>query len=202
LDNPNLTIQEIQWIRIQRRIKHRLNREFNPRVRFFSNLFREKNLFPLIGAEIGVNYGEYTYRLLQEIRDDVDMMYCVDPYKVYGDRQGWKKQQWEQLYVQTVHRFSSYDNVTIVRATSERGAWVVPDCLGYVFIDGDHSYHSVTEDIHFWEEKIVDGGILSGHDYNFKKYFSVTEAVNDYAKRYGREIHNPVGGCFYWEVHR
>jgi hypothetical protein len=39
----------------------------------------------------------------------------------------------------------------------------VPD---FVFIDGDHSYLAVSEDIKFWKKKMKNGGILSGHDSN------------------------------------
>jgi hypothetical protein len=101
-----------------------------------------------------------------------------------------------------VDRFASYKNVTVLRKSSNQGALLVPNDLNYVFIDGDHRYKSVMNDLHLWEKKIVNGGVLSGHDYNFKKYHSVTKAVDDYAKRYGRELYNPIRGCFYWEVHR
>jgi predicted O-methyltransferase YrrM len=34
-----------------------------------------------------------------------------------------------------------------------------------VFIDGDHSYKSVRNDIMFWEPLLAPGGLLCGHDY-------------------------------------
>lgn len=38
--------------------------------------------------------------------------------------------------------------------------------LDFVFIDGDHSYESVRDDISAWLPKVKSGGLLAGHDYN------------------------------------
>jgi hypothetical protein len=37
--------------------------------------------------------------------------------------------------------------------------------LDFVFIDGNHSFPYVAEDIFYWEKKVRPGGIVSGHDY-------------------------------------
>lgn len=39
------------------------------------------------------------------------------------------------------------------------------ESLDFVFIDGDHAYESIKEDILAWMPKIKNGGILAGHDY-------------------------------------
>jgi hypothetical protein len=42
----------------------------------------------------------------------------------------------------------------------------VPDMsLDWVFIDGNHSYEYVKEDIPGWTSKVKLGGIVSGHDF-------------------------------------
>ena len=43
-----------------------------------------------------------------------------------------------------------------------------------VFIDGDHNYQAVKEDILFWQKKVVKGGLLCGHD---ARDISVSQAV-------------------------
>jgi predicted O-methyltransferase YrrM len=40
------------------------------------------------------------------------------------------------------------------------------DSLDFVFIDADHEYQAVLQDIHHWLPKVKPGGCLSGHDYN------------------------------------
>jgi beta-1,4-mannosyl-glycoprotein beta-1,4-N-acetylglucosaminyltransferase len=53
------------------------------------------------------------------------------------------------------------------RMTSVEAAKTYDDnSLDFVFIDADHSYESVKEDIIAWYPKIKPGGIISGHDYH------------------------------------
>lgn len=51
--------------------------------------------------------------------------------------------------------------------------------LDLVFIDADHRYEAVKEDIIAWLPKIRKGGILSGHDYDYPRYGGVTIAVDE-----------------------
>lgn len=37
--------------------------------------------------------------------------------------------------------------------------------INFVYIDGDHSYEGVCTDITSWLPKIIDDGIIGGHDY-------------------------------------
>lgn len=46
-----------------------------------------------------------------------------------------------------------------------------------VFIDGDHSYESVRDDILAWLPCVVDGGILCGHDFHHPP---VRQAVTEF----------------------
>lgn len=48
--------------------------------------------------------------------------------------------------------------------------------LDFVFIDGDHQFESVKNDIQCWLPKIKKGGVLAGHDYTCW-WESVTAAV-------------------------
>lgn len=48
-----------------------------------------------------------------------------------------------------------------------------------VFIDGDHTYQQVREDIWMWLPHIVEGGILCGHDYGWEKWPGVKQAFDE-----------------------
>lgn len=37
--------------------------------------------------------------------------------------------------------------------------------LDWVYIDGNHSYEAVVDDIHAWLPKLKPGGLIGGHDY-------------------------------------
>ena len=62
---------------------------------------------------------------------------------------------------------------------SEDLAPFIPDGIAdLVFIDADHTYEAVKQDIMLWKPKLKPGGLLSGHDYD-KKHPDVKRAVDD-----------------------
>ncbi len=52
--------------------------------------------------------------------------------------------------------------------------------LDFVFIDANHYYDGVKEDITKWLPKIKDNGIMAGHDYNEHSWPGVIKAVNEF----------------------
>ena len=50
--------------------------------------------------------------------------------------------------------------------------------LDFVYIDGDHSYNAVMNDIKNWIPKIKDNGLIGGHDYH-TGLLDVVNAVNN-----------------------
>ena len=59
--------------------------------------------------------------------------------------------------------------------------------LDFVFIDGQHTYEAVCEDIDAWLSKVKPGGVLAGHDHRYPPVAkAVAEKLGDKAKREGR----------------
>jgi predicted O-methyltransferase YrrM len=54
--------------------------------------------------------------------------------------------------------------------------------IDFAFIDADHDYASVRQDLTAWWPKIKPGGILAGHDYG-TCWEGVTHAVNEFVLR-------------------
>ncbi len=52
-----------------------------------------------------------------------------------------------------------------LRTTSVIASTIIRNDLAAVYIDGDHSYEAVRDDIKAWLPKVRKGGILAGHDY-------------------------------------
>ena len=40
------------------------------------------------------------------------------------------------------------------------------ESLDFIFIDAEHTYEGVKEDLNAWYSKIKQGGLISGHDFN------------------------------------
>ncbi len=61
------------------------------------------------------------------------------------------------------------------------------ESLDFVFIDGNHDFEYVVEDICKWTKKVRKGGIVSGHDYVKMRNgrMHIVQAVNAYTWSYG-----------------
>jgi len=69
------------------------------------------------------------------------------------------------------------DNVEIIKNFSKHASFSFKNkSLDFVYIDGEHIYNAVVEDIQHWVPKIKPGGYIAGHDY---WYNDVVGAVKD-----------------------
>jgi predicted O-methyltransferase YrrM len=70
-------------------------------------------------------------------------------------------------------------NYNVIKATSKTAAKKFADgSLDVVFIDLDHSYQSVKEDIKLWLPKVKKGGYIAGDDYH-ENWKGVIQAVDE-----------------------
>lgn len=131
------------------------------------------------GAEIGVARGDNAEMMCREIPGLE--LWCVDPWNRYeGNRRGGSQDKHEANYKQTVERLKPY-NVHIVRAYSMDVVAAFPDeSLDFVYLDGNHDYSYVLEDITEWSKKVRKGGIVALHDYYQFHNSGIIEAVTEY----------------------
>ena len=170
------------------------------RIDFFAPLLHHE--FDTIrGAEVGVDHGRFLFPLSFMLGRQIDIFYGIDPYRVFRSfRPNATQEYWDNLYFRVLQTsFELQENIVIVRATSEEAACTIPDDLNFVYLDGQHGYYDLLTDINLWEEKMVCGGILSGHDYEGKYSRTVAPAVNHYAEEMGRELKN-FKGNWYWKI--
>lgn len=120
-----------------------------------------------VGAEIGVGKGSFTRYLA---RDGLKI-YAIDPWLQYEDYQPtrihYQKRQ-NAIYESAKKRLARFPNCTIVRKTSMDAVKdFAHGSLDFVYIDGNHGFKYVTEDIFEWSKRVRKGGIVSGHDYAY-----------------------------------
>jgi hypothetical protein len=135
-----------------------------------------------VGAEIGIESGRYSVTICAT--NPGVKLYCVDPWEVYpGYRDHVGQDHLEVLYNDTIARTKPY-NCEIIRGFSMDAVKNFEDeSLDFVYIDANHDYKHVTEDITEWSKKVRKGGIVSGHDYKISKVGAMNntiEAVNNY----------------------
>merc|ERR1712046_91775 len=114
-------------------------------------------------AEIGIADAQTSTALLRRHQDLY--MYLVDIAPMTPPAKG------------LLHTYRGH--FTFMKQPSVEAAKLIQkDLLDLVYIDGDHSYEAVREDIKAWLPKIRRGGIISGHDYHI---MAVARAVNEFA---------------------
>ncbi len=146
------------------------------------------------GAEIGVDRGAFSEILCQA--NPQLQLFSIDPWKIstYGpdvipSEIGIVKNQqaFEANYKEAKKRLASY-NCTIIQKDSLTAAKDFPNnSLDFVYIDANHDFVNVTNDLDAWKKKIRLGGILAGHDFEHfppKKWNHVKYVVDVYFRCY------------------
>lgn len=165
-----------------------LHKDFRPMIAFL-NKSHNKNL---VGVEIGVLYGENAETILKSL--SIQKLYLVDPYLPYA------RSDCEQNILLDItiaqKRLSQYRNKIFVQKKSSEAVNDIPDDLDFVYIDGNHTYEHVKEDIELYYPKIKEGGVLGGHDFS-SSFLGVCKAVMEFANKNNLKLQ---GGMFDWWI--
>jgi hypothetical protein len=85
-----------------------------------------------------------------------------------------------EVFINNLRRLELMDTVRPIQRTSGVASSFFDDeSIGAVFIDADHSYDAVTHDLQMWYPKVVHGGFIAGHDYDWGE---VHLAVNNFVR--------------------
>lgn len=146
-------------------------------------------------VELGSLWGRSTIKMAQLIRDsgkDITF-YSVDFWDLRGITDG----KWSQEDIDWFSRFNIKESQDVCYETmlttankcgvlkyihpiklSSRVAYKLFDdeSIDFIFIDADHSYEGVKEDIQLWTPKVKTGSIIAGHDYDWS---GVRKAVDE-----------------------
>lgn len=138
------------------------------------------------GAEVGVLDGDFTERLCQANPDL--KLYGVDSWERLPGYEHYDADRLKRAYDAAKEKLSKY-NCEIIKKTSMEAVEDFEDgSLDFVYIDADHSFQHVVNDVCEWIKKVKVGGIIGGHD--FRRYsddrgrYHVPEAVSGYAVAY------------------
>lgn len=156
-----LTLDELRGLR--RMGENTMTCEVN-RVNGLIDLINDANIAGKPMAEIGCWLGVSTQTFLHF---KPSKLYAID---IWGLNEEYKEANWADLEINKVEEkfrsaMSEYDNVEIIKDFSVNAAKTIADkSLHFVYIDAEHNYYKVMQDIATWLPKIVDGGYIGGHD--------------------------------------
>jgi hypothetical protein len=136
------------------------------------------------GAEVGVAEGRYSKQMC-EMNPGVRLL-CVDCWARYrGNVRGGPQMQHDRNLEITWRILEPFD-VEIVREFSmDAVKKVEEESLDFVYIDANHAFDYVMQDIIEWSKRVRSGGIVAGHDYYHFREAGVVEAVDAYALAHG-----------------
>ena len=150
-----------------------------------SDLIRKNGFKSVI--EIGVGNGQTASFILRNDNSE-DFIYCgVDPYVEYddsdinskADRVVRNKLMMQKVLKENKDRFVLHKNYS-----DDASVFFEDNSVDLVFIDGNHKYDWVTNDITCYWSKIKVGGIMAFHDYDREKAFpGVKRAVDEFIRR-------------------
>jgi len=137
-----------------------------------------------VGAEIGVAQGHLSEAMFDSIPGL--KLYCVDIWQPYrGNRWSANQVKNDAFFKTTKDRLEKH-NAIIIKDTSMNAIKMIPDgSLDFVYIDSNHSYDYVMEDLIHWTKKVRKGGMVTGDDYYDFRGAGVIQAVDDYTKAHG-----------------
>lgn len=136
----------------------------------------------LTGIEIGSYAGESAEMFLYS--DAFDKLYCIDPWQMgydpndttSGDGLPLAEQEFDK-------RFKGSPTVVKVKKFSNDAISMFADnSIDFLYIDGDHRYEFVKQDLQNYVPKVKLGGIISGHDYGWGGKEGVNRAVDEFFK--------------------
>lgn len=146
----------------------------------------------LVGAEIGVAEGRNAKAILNFL--NIKQLVLVDAWKgydefagsIWGDSPGIELNRgdsfFEEQYQEVKITFADSANVRIIRELSVDGAALFDDeYFDFVYLDGDHCYEAVRDDLEAWYPKLKRFGVMCGDDYGHPSGLGVIEAVSEFA---------------------
>lgn len=148
----------------------------------------------LVGAEIGSESGMNALSILKTL--DIKTLYLIDIYDTYTDDRYINFKGSGVLDSSKIGK-SCYDSAVLnLKGYEDKIVWVIgkssevvsdiKEPLDFVYIDGNHRYEYVKEDIELYYPKVKIGGVLGGHDFKNTEP-GVVKAVFE---KFGKELNN------------
>lgn len=153
------------------------------------------------GIEIGVHSGKFAAHMLDGWKS-CTAYHLIDPWADPGSNLNVEYTEFKQLRQddidarmhEAIARTRPWgDRVVIWRALSQNTeSNFVDGSMAFVYIDGNHDYLPVVEDLRRYWPKVMPGGILAGHDHHWEDNHGVKvieKAADEFANEYGLVKH-------------
>lgn len=163
------------------------------RIETISNILNKSGA--KTGVEIGVFKGEFSRNILE--RWD-GTLYLIDPWRELSDEEyldSSNHKNHQDAFAQTMESIKGFESrAFMLRGLGEEMVHLFQDnSLDYIYIDGNHDYKHVKQDLELWWPKLKPGGLLAGHDFLILDWKRQPKLEN------GKDIHVWANG-YDWSI--
>jgi len=168
----------------------------------FVDFLSRTNGKPITAVEIGVSQGFNSALMLTmcpnlklySVDHYVDMFHIWDGSGEFTEE---KKINYKIFAINLLTPFGDRCK-QIFEPSMEAVKYFLNESLDYIYIDGDHRYEPVCNDLKYWYPKLKIGGVFAGHDY-VPDCLGVINAVNEFYEKLGLEFNTAPNGDF-WSI--
>lgn len=142
-------------------------------------------------GEIGVYEGEFSQRILNVVKPE--RLHLIDPWikgeGLFGDQAVSEQAIVDARYARVKEQFAeeiAADQVRIHRNLSDEISDEFEDSyFDWIYIDGNHLYEYVKQDLELYYPKVKDGGYLTGDDYGIEGWWEngIQKAVDEFVSQ-------------------
>jgi hypothetical protein len=138
----------------------------------------------MVIAELGVFMGTYS-KVILELAQPKEL-YLIDIWQEgrKGHSMGELTDNMGDLYRMLIDKYNDSPNIHVLRITTKEFLTSIPDnALDMVYIDADHAYEAVVQDLFMSYPKVRK--YITGHDYDKP---TVKQAVDEFCQYFDLEI--------------
>jgi hypothetical protein len=148
------------------------------------------------GVEVGSFKGEFAKEICKVWAGN---LYMVDVWRGLGSEylDSSNHNIHTTAYADAMKSIEGYeDRAIMIRTDSLNGSSMFEnESLDFVYIDANHAYDYVVQDIELWYPKVKKGGYLLGHDYIAMDWYNDPNFMNN-----GKDKHIYAANGFYFGV--
>ena len=177
---PNLYFQAQEYAKLRERLLSITTAVPRPAILYLAEQCKTDS----VGAEIGVDEGLNAESILETL--SIKHLYLVDPYKDFLCGGLTFHQEGKAAIAE--RRLSRYGTrKSFIARPSHEARLYVNEPLDFVYIDANHDYDFIKQDIEDWAPMLKEGGLLCGHDFS-ADYPGVIRAVIEFAVHSGLQL--------------
>lgn len=138
-------------------------------------------------VDVGCFFGGFTKVMAKRAKELRGKVFSIDTFKgaMEAHIDICKKYNIKEMFIRNMTERNLMDVIVLMEKSSLEACKEFGDeSVDLVFIDADHRYSAVKEDIKCWYKKLKPGGVLCGHDYDGDQFDDAYLEIDSHKNRH------------------